>query len=108
MSFDPTRLLKQMQEQLQRTQAEFHNIRVEGSAGGGMVRVVANCDNQILDIQIEEEVINSDDREMLQDLIVAAVNQALHNANQRRQEELRKLLGPLAGNLPDDFSFPGM
>ncbi|RMG66611.1 MAG: YbaB/EbfC family nucleoid-associated protein, partial [Calditrichaeota bacterium] len=67
-------LLKQaqkMQENLARVQAELANITVEGSAGGGMVKVTANCQNQILEVSIEPEVINEEEKEMLEDLIVA-------------------------------------
>lgn len=104
-------LLKQaqkMQENLARVQAELANITVEGSAGGGMVKVTANCQNQILEVSIEPEVINEEEKEMLEDLIVAAVNQALENASRRSQEELAKVAGPLMGNLPGGMKLPGM
>jgi DNA-binding YbaB/EbfC family protein len=73
-----------------------------------MVKVVANCQNKIVNIEIEPEVINSDDKEMLEDLIVAATNQALENAAQRSEEEMQKAMGPLLGNLPGGFKLPGM
>ncbi len=104
-------LLKQaqkMQENLARVQAELANITVEGTAGGGMVKVTANCQNQILEVSIEPEVINEEEKEMLEDLIVAAVNQALENASRRSQEELAKVAGPLMGNLPGGMKLPGM
>lgn len=104
-------LLKQaqkMQENLARVQEELANITVEGSAGGGMVKVVANCQNQIMEVNIEPEVIDAEDKEMLEELIVAAVNQALENASKRSQEEMAKAAGPLAGNLPGGFKLPGM
>lgn len=104
-------LLKQaqkMQQDMARVQAELANITVEGSAGGGMVKVVANCQNQVLEVNIEPEVIDSEDKEMLEDLIVAAVNQALENAAKRAQEEMAKVAGPMMGNLPGGMNFPGM
>ncbi len=103
-------LLKQaqkMQQELARVQAELANITVEGSAGGGMVKVVANCQNQILEVNIEPEVVDPDDKEMLEDLIVAAVNQALENAQKRAQEEMSKVTGGLMGNMPGGFKIPG-
>ena len=103
-------LLKQaqkMQEELARVQAELANITVEGSAGGGMVKVVANCQNQILEVNIEPEVVDPEDKEMLEDLIVAAVNQALENAQKRAQEEMAKVTGGLMGNMPGGFKIPG-
>lgn len=104
-------LLKQaqkMQQDMARVQAELANITVEGSAGGGMVKVVANCQNQVLEVNIEPEVIDSEDKEMLEDLIVAAVNQALENAAKRAQEEMAKVAGPMMGNLPGGMNLPGM
>ncbi len=104
-------LMKQaqkMQEDMQRIQEQLRNITVEGSAGGGMVKVTANCQNQIIDVEIEPEVIDSEDKEMLEDLIVAAVNQALENAAARSQEEMQKVMGPMLGNLPGGFKLPGM
>ncbi len=103
-------LLKQaqkMQQELARVQAELANITVEGSAGGGMVKVVANCQNQILEVNIEPEVVDPDDKEMLEDLIAAAVNQALENAQKRAQEEMAKVTGGLMGNMPGGFKIPG-
>lgn len=104
-------ILKQaqkMQEEMNRVQEELANIIVEGSAGGGMVKVNANCQNQIMEIKIEPEVIDADEKEMLEDLITAAVNQALENAQKRTQEEMNKISGGLLGNLPGGFKIPGM
>lgn len=104
-------LMKQaqkMQEDMQRIQEQLGKITVEGSAGGGMVKVTANCQNQIVNVEIEPEVIDANDKEMLEDLIVAAVNQALENASARSQEEMQKVMGPMLGNLPGGFKLPGM
>jgi len=104
-------LLKQaqkMQENLQKVQEELANITVEGTAGGGMVKVVANCQNQIISVTIEPEVIDPEDKEMLEELIVAAVNQALENAQKRSQEEMSKVTGGMLGNLPGGFKMPGL
>ena len=73
-----------------------------------MVKVIANCQNQIVEVKIEQEVINPDDKEMLEDLTTAAVNQALENAQKRAQEEMNKATGGLMGNLPGGFKIPGM
>jgi len=102
-------LMKQaqkMQEDMQKAQERLAEITVEGTAGGGMVKVTANCQNQILGIEIEKEVIDPEDKEMLEDLIVAAVNQAMDNAAKRSQEEMQKSMGPM-GNLPGGFKLPG-
>lgn len=97
-----------MQEDLAKVQEELANITVEGTSGGGMVKVIANCQRQIVEVKIDPEVINPDDKEMLEDLVAAAVNQALENAAKRSEEEMAKVAGPLAGNLPGGFKLPGM
>lgn len=98
--------MQKMQEDLQKTQENLHTIEVEGSAGGGMVRVIANCANQIVRIEIEPEVITVEEKEMLQDLIVAATNAALEKAQTRAQEEMAKVAGPLMGGLPGGLKLP--
>ncbi len=103
-------LLKQaqkIQEEIARVQAELEHILVEGSAGGGMVKVTANCQQQIVDVTIDPEVIDPEDKEMLEDLVAAAVNQALENAQKRAQEEMSKVTGGFLGNLPGGFNLPG-
>jgi DNA-binding YbaB/EbfC family protein len=106
-------LMKQaqkMQENMQKAQDELEHITVEGSAGGGMVKVTANCKMQILSVSVEEEVYKENDKEMLEDLIVASVNQALTNAQQRANEEMQKVTGGMMSglNLPGGLKFPGM
>ena len=71
---------------------------VETSSGGGMVKVVANGKQQLVSIQIEQEVVDPDDVEMLQDLILAAVNDALTKAQEMVSEEMNKLTGGM--NIP--------
>lgn len=87
-------LMKQaqkMQEEMQRVQEEARKKTVEASSGGGMVTVVANGGGEIVSIKIEKDVVNPDDVEMLQDLIIAAANEALRRAQQMVQEEMSKL-----------------
>jgi len=71
---------------------------IEASAGGGMVKAVANGRQQIVSISIEKEVVDPEDVEMLQDLIVAAVNDALTQSQQMVSEEMNKLTGGM--NIP--------
>jgi DNA-binding YbaB/EbfC family protein len=106
-------ILKQaqkVQEEMQKVQDNLENITVEGSAGGGMVRVVSNCKYRIQSVNIDPEVVKVDDKEMLEDLIVAAVNQAITMAQQRSNEEMEKVTGGLLGgmNLPAGLKFPGL
>jgi len=87
------RMLKQLQERVLKIQEELASQRVEGSAGGGMVRVIANGQQEILEVHIEPEVLNPDDVEMLSDLIVAATNDALKKARELAMSRMGSLLG---------------
>lgn len=88
---------QQMQEKMAQVQAELENKIVTAESGGGMVKVTANGKQRIIHIQIEKEVINPDDAEMLEDLIVAAVNKALDDSQKMAQEEMNKVIPTLAG-----------
>lgn len=99
-------LLKQAQQfqtKIAKLQEELEDRTVEASAGGGMVTVVVNGRQELVSITIEPEVINSDDKEMLQDLIQAAVNDGLSKAKEMVNEEMGKLTKGL--NLPN---IPGL
>lgn len=101
---------QKMQEEMQNAQKNLENITVEATSGGGMVKVEASCDIKIKSIKIEPEVFNDNDQEMLEDLVVAAVNQAIENAQQKSNEEMQKITGGMMGglNLPGGMKFPGM
>ena len=88
---------QQMQDQLQK---QMQELRVEASAGGGMVTVVVNGTKQLQRIAIDPEVVSKDDVEMLQDLIVAAIN----DAHRKVDDELGKQLGGMMGGM----KIPGM
>jgi DNA-binding YbaB/EbfC family protein len=89
---------QQLQSKMMKLQEELAEKTVESSSGGGMVKVTANGRQQILSIQIEKEVVAPDDVEMLQDLILAAVNDALAKAQEMVSSEMSKLTGGL--NIP--------
>jgi DNA-binding YbaB/EbfC family protein len=97
------------QEEMQKVQEGLAAITVEGSSGGGMVRVKANARNELISVSIEPEVLQPGEKEMLEDLIVAAVNQALKQSQERAQQEMQKVAGSMLGglNLPANFKFPG-
>lgn len=84
-----------MQERLAKLQAEVATKTVEASAGGGMVTVVANGGMEVVSIRIDPEVLRSNDAEMLQDLTVAAVNEALRKAKEMVAEEMKGVTGGL-------------
>lgn len=83
------------QEQMARIQEEAGAKTVEAASGGGMVNVVANGRGEIFSIKIEPEVVNPQDIEMLQDLIVAAINEALKKSQEMMKEEMGRLTGGL-------------
>jgi hypothetical protein len=89
---------QQLQNKMAKLQEEMADKTVETSAGGGMVKVVANGRQEIVAISIEKEVVDPEDVEMLQDLIVAAVNDALSQSQQMVSEEMSKLTGGM--NIP--------
>lgn len=90
---------QQFQAKMAKMQEELGEKTIEVSAGGGMVTVVANGRQEIISINIETEVIDPDDAEMLQDLVLAAVNDALSRAKNMMNEEMGKLTQGL--NLPN-------
>ncbi len=88
---------KKMQQEMERVQAELASREVAASVGGGVIEVVATCDNRIKAITIKPEAVDPDDVEMLQDLVVAAVNQALDEATTISATEMAKVTGDLGG-----------
>ncbi len=90
--------LQQLQEGMARVQQELSSLTVSAESGGGMVKVTANGKQQIVKVEIEKEAIDPTDAEMLEDLIVAAVNRALEHARElsesRMNEAARSMLPP--------------
>jgi len=91
---------KKMQEKIASIQAELESKTVEATAGGGMVTVVVNGKFEILSIRIDKEVVNPEDVDMLQDLIVAAVNEGIRKAQEMATAEMSKITG--------GFNIPGL
>jgi nucleoid-associated protein EbfC len=94
---------QQLQSKMAKLQEELGEKIVEASSGGGMVSVVVNGRQELLSIKIDKEVMNPDDVDMLQDLVMAAVNDGLTKAKSMVNEEMSSLTGGL--NLP---SIPGL
>ena len=93
-------LMKQaqkMQKQMEETQAELEAKEYEASAGGGVVTVKINGQKEITELNIAEEVVDPDDIEMLQDLIMAAVNEAIRTQADDEKEQLGKITGGMGG-----------
>ena len=94
-------MMKQAQQMQERLAKQMADLKVEASAGGGMVTVVVNGAKQIKSLKIDPEVVSKDDVEMLQDLIVAAINDAQRKAD----DEMQKSVG---GMLPPGLKIPGL
>lgn len=82
-----------IQNKIGKLQEELGQRKIEASVGGGMVKAVANGKSELVSISIEREVVNPDDVEMLQDLILSAVNEALHRSKEMVEQEMAKATG---------------
>ncbi|MGC4083655.1 MAG: YbaB/EbfC family nucleoid-associated protein [Vicinamibacterales bacterium] len=87
-------MMKQAQQMQDRVQKQMAEARVEGGAGGGMVTVVVNGAKQVLSLKLDPEVVSKEDVEMLQDLIVAAINDAQRKADEELKKQMSGLLPP--------------
>ncbi|MDP2156338.1 MAG: YbaB/EbfC family nucleoid-associated protein [Nitrospirota bacterium] len=103
---DLMRQAQKLQEEMMKAQEEAKKKTVEATAGGGMVTVVASGSGEIVSIKIEKDVVNPDDVEMLQDLILAASNEAIRRAQELVQSDMSKLTGGL--NMPGMGDLGGM
>jgi DNA-binding YbaB/EbfC family protein len=92
---DPRKLMKQVQQMQERLQQEIAALSIEATAGGGMVRVTMNGEKQLQSLVIDPEAVNKDDVEMLQDLVLAAVNEA----TRRVDEAIKEKMGGLTGGM---------
>lgn len=96
--FDVNRMMKQaqkMQSDMKKVQEELANSIVEAASGGGMVKVVATGAQEVKSIEIKPEAVDPDDVEMLQDLVLAAVNEALRKSRELAASEMAKITGGL-------------
>ena len=97
--------MREMQTKLKEVQDNLDNITAEGESGGGMVKATVNGRKKVLSVSIEESLMNSEDREMVQDLVVAAINTALQNVEAKSSEEIKKTTEGMMPNIPGlDFS----
>jgi len=92
-------MLQKMQKDMENMQDALEGMTVEGTAGGGMVTVVMNGKGKINSIKMDPEVVDPDDLEMLEDLIVAAVNQATEKSKEMSQDEMQKIAGGMLGGM---------
>jgi nucleoid-associated protein EbfC len=97
---NPKQLMKQVQQMQAQMQQRMTELRVEGSAGGGMVKATMNGQKELMAVSIEKEAVDPNDVDMLQDLVVAAVNEAARKVD----EEMQSQLGAMTGGM----KIPGM
>ncbi len=96
---------QEMQKNMQNAQDEILKMEVIGESGGGMVKIIMNSRHEAKRITIDDTMIG-DDKEMLEDLIVAAINDATHKVEKQSKERMASLTGGI--ELPPGFKFPGM
>lgn len=97
---------KVMQERMQQMQADLAEREVQGQAGAGMVNVTMTCRGEIRNLSIDPSIIDPNDKETLEDLVMAAVNMARQNADQTMADETARMMQELG--LPADMQLPGM
>lgn len=99
MKINYAQMMKQMQKMQQdmaKAQEELKGERVEASSGGGMIKVTADGQGKLLKIEIKEEALSSGDKEILEDMIMVAINEALEKAKDLQEQRFRALTGGLA------------
>ncbi len=87
--------VQKMQAEMARLQEELGKVTVEGQAGGGAVKAVANCHQELLSVSIDRSVIDPEEAELLEDLVLTAVNDALKKARETAAKEMEKITGGL-------------
>ncbi len=93
------RMAMQMQQEMARIQAELADTEVHGTAGGGVVEAIVTGKQELRSVTIDPAAVDPDDVEMLQDLVVAAVNDALESSRQIAEQKMAAVTGGLAGGL---------
>jgi hypothetical protein len=99
--------IQEMQQRIAKVQAELEHKAVTAEAGGGMVKVTANGKQQILKVEIEAGVVKTEEKDILEDLILTATNKALELSNTLAQQEMQKATHGMIPNIPG-LPFPGL
>ena len=101
---DMMKKAQEMQKKMQEIQDSLSNLEVEGTSGGGIVKIIMNCKNEVKKIDIDPSIIKNDEKEVMEDLIIAALNDAKSKVEEKSQEEMKKLTGGLG--LPPGMKMP--
>ena len=97
-------MMKQLQKKMSEAQEKLKSIEVEGSSGGGMVKVIVNAKGDIKKINIDESLMKPNEKEITEDLVLAAINDAKNKAENVAAEEMKNLTGGIS--LPPGFKLP--
>ena len=101
---DMMKKAQEMQKKMQEMQESLSSLEVEGISGGGIVKIIMNCKNEVKKIDIDPSIIKNDEKEVMEDLITAALNDAKSKAEEKSKEEMTKLTGGLG--LPPGMKMP--
>ena len=101
---DMMKKAQEMQKKMQEMQESLSNLEVEGASGGGIVKIIMNCKNEVKKIDIDPSIIKNDEKEVMEDLIVAALNDAKSKAEEKSQDKMKELTGGLG--LPPGMKMP--
>lgn len=97
--------VKEMQGKMKEAQDQLKTLHAEGESGGGLVKVVANGNKELIKLDIDDSLINVEDKAMMRDLIIAAVNKAVESADMKAKEHIKKSTEGMIPNIPGmDFS----
>ena len=92
--------LREVQSKMKETQENLSRMKIEAESGAGMVKAVVNGQKKLLELQIDDDLYKPENKDMLKDLVVAAVNKALLEADSMAKEEIRKSAGGILPNIP--------
>ena len=101
--FNPMEMLgklKEMQSEMEKAKERLNDLTVVGESGGGMVKVTVNANRKVLKIEVDPELVSKEDKEMMEDLITAAVNMAIEKAEETAREEINKISSGMIPNIP--------
>lgn len=104
---DMTKMMKaaqEMQQKMAQLQEDMHNLTVTGESGAGLVKATCTCKGELKALDIDPSIFNSDDKEVVEDLILAAIKDAQQKASDKAQEEMSKLTEGMG--LPKDMKLP--
>ncbi|MEQ8906480.1 YbaB/EbfC family nucleoid-associated protein [Ekhidna sp.] len=92
--------VKEMQAKMKEAQDQLKDIKVEGESGGGLVKAIANGNKELIGLEVDETLVNGTDKDMMRDLIIAAVNKAVSKADFQAKEHIKKSTEGLMPNIP--------